>query len=481
MKELFNNIEENNKFKLLINGEWVFSKNNEFLKVINPYNQKIVSRVSSADEKDANECINSAVKAKKVMKNLSPDKRYEILMKTANLLNEYREDFIDIIIKEGGKPLHWVEGEIHATIKKIRYTAFEARNMDGRYIPDDSEDRICLVINEPVGVVLAIGPFNYPLFTVASKICAAIAGGNSVIAKPSSDDPTCLLMLGKLLEKAGIPRGGINIITGKGSTIGDLLVEDKRVDMVSFTGSSNVGKHIASISGMKKLILELGGKCPALIMKDADVELAAKKCVKGCFKISGQRCDAISRVLIIDDLVPEFLEYVKKELKNWKTGNPEKEDVKIGPLINKDALENVKKLVDDAVSKGAKVIKSGEINGLFYPPTILDKVKNDMLIADEEIFGPVMVIIRVSNEEEMISIAKNNRYALDSCIFTNDLNKAFKTAMKLDEGMVHLNSEPSHSYAKFPFGGNKDSGLYREGFKETIKQMIKKKTIVLNL
>lgn len=396
---VFSEIKEGNKYKLFINGKWDFSLNNEFIDVKNPYDGKIVNKVSSATKKDSELALSSAFNAKESMKSLPAGQRSAILMKTAELMEKYHDEIMNTIIKESGKPIQYAKSEIHATIERIKYAAEEAKDIEGRTILDDafskSKGKIAVVVKQPAGVVLAIGPFNYPLFTGASKVAEALAAGNSVILKPASDDPTCLLLFTALLEKAGIPKGAVNTITGRGSEIGDFLINDSRVNLISFTGSSSVGKRLACICGMKKLILELGGKCPALVLDDADLENAAKECVSGSFKLSGQRCDALSRIIIVDKIADKFLTLVKKELKGWKSGNPFDENVKIGPLINENAMTKVKELVDDAVKKGAKRVFSGKGAGLFYPVTVLDNVTENMRIAWEETLGPVMTIIRV--------------------------------------------------------------------------------------
>lgn len=478
---MFKIIKQGIKHKLFLNGSWKFSSSKEFINVINPYNNKLVSKVSAASKKDAKHALRSACKARNKMEDLTPQDRYGILTRAWELLESSKKLLTRTIIKESGKPLKWAEGEVHATIERVKYAASEARNIEGRVIRDDSSNkRIALVVKEPIGTVTAISPFNYPLFTGASKTVEAIASGNSVILKPPSEAPTVLLEFARLLEKAGVPKGGLNVITGRGSEIGDFIVSDSRVNMVSFTGSSNVGKNLAKKIGIKKVILELGGKCPAIILKDADLRLAAKECVKGCFKLSGQRCDAISKVIIIDDCAEEFKKLVLKELKEWGVGNPAKKNVLIGPLINQKAVEKVNELIDDALKKKAVMVKGGTVRGLTYYPTILDKVTDNMRISKEEIFGPVMPIMRVKNEKQALKEGLNSDYGLDACIFTKDVIKAMNYSLGLQEGSVHVNRAPTHGVGKFPFGGNKNSGVYREGVAESINQMTKKKTIILN-
>jgi len=290
-----------------------------------------------------------------------------------------------------------------------------------------------------------------------------------------------LLMFGKIMQEAGTPDGVINVITGSSSEIGDYLCSHPKINMISFTGSSVAGKHIASIAGMKKLHLELGGKAPAIVLEDCDFNLAVKEVVTGCLKYSGQRCDAISRVLVVESIADKFVNAVLEEVKNWKFGDPRNPDTMVGPLINERAAKKVEDLVNDAISKGAKLLYGGKRYALgYYEPTVLDYVNRDMRIAWEETFGPVVTIMRVKDLEEAIKIANESEYGLDACIFTKDIDKAFDAAQRIEAGSVHINAHPTHGLGIFPFGGDESSGLGREGIKYSIEDMTKIHTIVLH-
>ena len=471
-------------YKMFINGEWVESENKETFEVLNPANNELVARVQKATINDCEKALNAAFNAKKTMEDLEAYKRAEILEKISELILENKDDLVDTIVSETGKPIKLAEGEVKATAERYKYAASEAiLLLRGEFIEGSMSPHkvgmLGMVVRKPMGVLLAISPFNYPLFIASAKVAPAIAAGNSVILKPASANPIIAIKLARIIELAGIPKGAFNLITGGGKDVGDYLVKSEKVDMISFTGSSQVGKHIASTAGMKKLHLELGGKTPALVLKDADLDLAAKECVKGALKFSGQRCDAVSRILVEREVADEFVKKVLEEVKKWKMGDPRDPKTSVGPLINRWAIEKVDSLVKDAISKGAKLLMGGKYTNLYYEPTVLDGITEEMRIAWEETFGPVIAIMRVNSYEEALDIANRSEYALDGCVFTKDMNKALDAALRLECGSVTINAAPSHGLGLFPFGGDEESGMGREGIKESILEMTRLHTIVL--
>ncbi|MEM5872298.1 MAG: aldehyde dehydrogenase family protein [Candidatus Aenigmatarchaeota archaeon] len=469
-------------YKILINGQWLEAS--ETFEIRSPADGSLVARVQKASQREAELAVQAAYNAKSKIASLDASERAKILDKAGNILEENKNEFIDIIMKESGKTFKQAEGEVQASIDRLHYAADEAKEIRGELIKGDiasDKKSIGMAIKQPIGVLLAITPFNYPLFTGVAKIAPGIAAGNSIIVKPASDDPICMLMLGKVMQEAGVPDGSINVITGSSSEIGDYLCSHPRVDMISFTGSSAAGKHIASIAGMKKLHLELGGKAPAIVLEDCDFNLAVKEVVAGCLKYSGQRCDAISRVLVVESIADKFVNAVLEEVKNWKFGDPRNQDTMVGPLINERAAKKVEDLVNDAINKGAKLLYGGKRYALgYYEPTVLDFVNRDMRIAWEETFGPVVTIIRVKDLEEAIKIANESEYGLDACIFTKDIDKAFNAAQRIEAGSVHINAHPTHGLGIFPFGGDESSGLGREGIRYSIEDMTKIHTMVLH-
>jgi glyceraldehyde-3-phosphate dehydrogenase [NAD(P)+] len=376
-------------------------------------------------------------------------------------------------------------GEVTASLNRVKMTMEEARSIFGEYVPGDwSEDtmaKFALVIHEPLGVIACVTPFNYPLFSVIAKVIPAIVSGNTVVVKPASDDPIVALLLARVLQEAGVPDGVVNVITGSGGRVGDHLVSHDHVRMITLTGSTEVGKHVATLAGMKKMHLELGGKGAAIVAADADLPLAAKKVLEGCLKYSGQRCDAISRVFVEESVADRFMELLVKELDMWKMGDPRDKNHSLGPLINPKAAERVQSLVDDAVSKGASLVSGGKHSRSYFEPTILDFVPRQARIASEETFGPVATVMRVKDVDEAINRTNESKFGLDSCVFTANLYTAWKVAKALEEGSVSINDAPAHGVGYFPFGGNKDSGLGREGVGYSIDEMTRIKTIQFNL
>ncbi len=472
-------------YKMLIDGEWRESSSLKTITVHDPFDGSVVGRVQKATKEDAEAAIDAAFKAKKSMADMSAYERSKILDRIADLIEDNRDEFIDVIVAEAGKPRSLAEGEVTGTVERFRFAAEETKAIVGEVVKGDNapwhQNKIAMVMRQPLGVVMAICPFNYPLLIGTAKIAPALAAGNAVVAKPASDDPIVLFMLAKAIEEAGMPKGVFNIVSGSGSEIGDLLFSNDKIDMVSFTGSSSVGQHGAKVAGMKKIQMELGGKCPAIVLDDADIDTVVKECMAGSFKFSGQRCDALSRILIHEKIADKFVSRIKKEVAKLKMGDPRDASTSQGPLINKWAVETVVELVEDARKKGAKVLCGGKRGeGLFYEPTVLDKVTSDMRIAWEETFGPVMTIIRVKDYEEAIELANRSQYGLDSSIFTNDVDKAVDAGKRLESGTVQINGAPAHGFGNIPFGGDKESGIGREGVRTNIENMTKRHSIVFN-
>jgi len=470
---------------MLINGKWVRSQNGGTLDVDSPINDSVIAKVQAGTVQDVESAVAAAHGARRSIRDIPAIERIEILNRARHIVEDQREDFINTLVLEAGKPPSSATGEVLASLNRIKMTMEEARSIFGEYIPGDwSEDtmaKFALVIHEPLGVVACITPFNYPLFSVIAKVIPAIVSGNTVVVKPASDDPVVALLLGRVLQEAGVPDGVVNVITGSGRTVGDRLVSHEQVRMITLTGSTEVGKHVAALAGMKKLHLELGGKGAAIVAPDADLQLAAKKVLEGSLKYSGQRCDAISRVFLTEEVADRFMELVASEIANWSLGDPRDKKFNMGPMINPKAAERVQSLVDDAVSKGARLVSGGRHVASYFEPTVLDCVPRNARIASEETFGPVATVIRVKSVDEAIELTNESAFGLDSCVFTNSLYTAWKVAKALEEGSVSINDAPAHGVGYFPFGGNKDSGLGREGVGYSIDEMTRIKTIQFNL
>ncbi|MGQ4834167.1 MAG: aldehyde dehydrogenase family protein [Candidatus Asgardarchaeia archaeon] len=471
-------------FKMFIDGKWTFSETGEYINVKFPYTNEIVSRVPKASINDLEKAIQSANNHKQDIRDVPAIERIEIFQYAKDLLEKTKDLFETVLVWEAGKPISNAKGEIHATSQRLQLTMEEARKIFGEYIPGDWSEgtmqKIAIVLREPLGVVLAISPFNYPLFISSSKIIPALLAGNAVVVKPASADPTAVLLFARLLEKVGLPKGSLNVVTTSGSNAAHLVKHDK-IDMITFTGSTETGLWISQNSGVKKRHLELGGKGAAIVLEDADLKLAVKEVVKGAIKFSGQRCDAISRVLVVESIAEEFVKRFVDEVKKWKYGDPRDPSVELGPLIDSSAANRVYSLIQDAIEKGAKLLYGGKRDGNIIEPTVLDEVPLTARIAWEETFGPVVTIIRVKDIDEAIEVANKSDYGLDSSVFTNNLYNAWKVAKKLHDGEITINSHPVHGVGYFPFGGVKKSGLGREGIGYSIDEMTRLKTIVINL
>lgn len=471
-------------FYIYINGKWMKASTNETFDIDTPIDDSVIARAQKSGEADMLMAIDSAKENQRKIRDIAAITRIEIFQTASRLMEERLHDFVETLVIEAGKTRRDALGEVKATIERMRLTMEEARKIFGEYIPGDwSEDtvgKIALVIHEPVGVVGAIGPFNYPLYIPAAKIIPALLSGNSVVVKPASDDPISQLLFARILEEAGLPPGCLNVVTGPGK-IATLLASSDKVRLVSFTGSTAVGKELYRASTVKSMHLELGGKAIAVVLDDADIELAAKKCVEGALKNAGQRCDAISLVTVQENVADKFVDLVLKEVDKWKVGDPRDPDVMMGPLINRRAVEHVAHLVNDAIAKGAKLLRGGRYWNCYFEPTVLDYVPLNAEIVWEETFGPVIPIIRIKNEDEAIEISLRSRYGLDSCVFTNNFYRMWKVAKRLQVGEVTINDLPRHGVGFFPFGGVKDSGIGREGIGYSIDEMTVLKTIVFNL
>ncbi len=471
-------------YKLFIDGRWTEASNRATFDVRNPATGRVIARVQKAPKEDAERAIKSAWKARSSMAEMPMIKRVELLEKLSSLVEKHSKELVDTIVAEAGKPLSVAQGEVKASVERLKLAVEEVKAMRGEYIPGDltpdTIGKFGIVKRKPQGVVLAIGPFNYPLFIPVSKIAPALASGNSVVFKAASDDPICMIMFARLVELSGFPKGSFNILTGSGSEIGDFIVSHPMVSMISFTGSSTAGKRIASIAGMKRLHLELGGKCPGIVFDDADLEVAVKECAKGSLKFQGQRCDALSRIIVQEGIYDEFVRRITKEAKRWKMGDPRKKDTMIGPLINEKAADRVESFIEDAVKKGAKLKTGGKRKGLYIEPTVLADVNSSMRISCEETFGPVVAIMKFRTFDEAIRIANSSNYGLDESVFTRDVNKAVKAAELIEAGTVTINAAPSHGLGNFPFGGDKDSGMGREGMNYSVEEMTKLHTIVFS-
>jgi glyceraldehyde-3-phosphate dehydrogenase [NAD(P)+] len=467
-------------FKMLLEGKWLSME--ERVEVRSPIDGGLVATVPSASQAEAKRAVDGAYGNRNSIRTIPAVRKLEIFQRTREILLQNMEAFVEVLGLEAGKPRSNAEGEVKATAERLKLTPEEYGKIRGEHIPGDWSDETigtaADVLREPVGVVLAISPFNYPLYITATKVIPALLAGNSVIVKTSSKDPLSFLMFARLLELGGIPPVCLNVVTGRGP-IGEYLAAQERIGMLTFTGSTEVGRVLAKVAGLKTLHMELGGKGCAIILKDANLELAASETVKGSISYSGQRCDAISRVFV-EEPADQLLTHILAAVASYKMGDPRDPTVNLGPLIDHGAVERVHELVTDAVRRGAKLLTGGKYEGNYYQPTVLDQVPVEARVMWEETFGPVIPIKHVKDVDEAIHLANQSRFGLDSCVFTNDINQARKVAKRLEEGEVTINAAPRHGVGYYPFGGNKDSGIGREGIGYSIEEMTRLKTIVYN-
>jgi len=470
--------------RLLVGGEWRPAAGDRTFENRSPIDASVVSRAARASTEDVEAAIAAAARARADFRTLPAADRLEICQRAAEMLDSHFDTFVCTIVADLGKTPEQATSEVKTTRERLGLVREEVRKIFGEYVPGDwmaeSTGKSAVVLREPVGTVAAFGPFNYPLFLVASKIVPALAAGNTVVAKAPSEAPLSLVLFARVLEEAGLAPGVLNVVTGPGGEIGETLASHPDVSMISFTGSSSAGRSIAASAGPKPMHLELGGNAAAIVLADADLELAVEKSVLGALKNAGQRCDAVSRVLVEEPLYEAYLERALKEVEGWPVGDPRDSDTKVGPLVNEKAAASVKDLVEDALAKGARLLAGGGSSAAYHEPTVLADVPTDADIFWEETFGPVLTVVPVADLDTALELANRSRYGLDSAVFTSDLEAAWRAARVLEVGQVTVNDAPAHGVGHFPFGGRKpDSGVGREGLGYSIDECTVLKTVVL--
>ena len=446
-----------NIFYNFMGGKFYENKSDKLIDIKSPLDGSLVGRIQSLSKEDVDKIIDNAEKAQKSWNEVPLNERAHVLYKTADLLEEHKEELANIMIREVAKD------------KKSALSGF-------------NRSKISVVTREPLGVVLAISPFNYPVNLSASKIAPAIVAGNSVVLKPATQGSLSALFLAKMFHDAGLPGGVLNTVTGRGSEIGDYCVTHDKIDFINFTGSTEVGRRISEITVMKPLLMELGGKDAAIVLEDADLDLTVNNIIAGGYSYSGQRCTAVKRILVMNSVADKLVEKLKEKISKLKMGNPlEVEDVTIVPLIDNKAADFVMELIDDAKEKGATLVCGGHREGNLIEATLFDNVTTDMRLAWEEPFGPVLPIIRINDKDEAIKIANASKYGLQSSVFTRDINEAFYIANKLEVGTVHVNNKTERGPDHFPFLGVKSSGMGTQGIRYSIEAMSRPKATVITI
>ncbi|PID21784.1 succinate-semialdehyde dehydrogenase (NADP(+)) [Sporosarcina sp. P3] len=468
---------------MYINNEWIDTKNT--LEIRNPANGEIVDTVGVVGVEETQLAIDAAKAAFPVWSGLTAEERSSYLMKIVDKLEENKEHLAQIITKEMGKSIHNARYEVGSTISFYKWYAEEARRIYGDVMPIVSNNKRGHVIKQPVGVVAAITPWNFPLSMGARKLAPALAVGCTVVLKPSSEAPLSSLELFKIFDEVGLPKGVVNLVIGSSGPIAKTLMDSKDVRKISFTGSTEVGKKLIgqSADSVKRVSMELGGHAPYIVFEDADLDLAVKGVIGSKFASSGQQCVCTNRVYIQDAIYEEFSQKLQAAVESMKVGNGLDESNQMGSLINDKAVASVHDQVTDALGKGAELLCGGERltgegyeNGSFYAPTILGNVTEEMKITAEETFGPVAPLIRFTTEEEAIEKANNTEYGLASYFYTKDLGRMYRVSEQLEYGMVGVN-DPAPFAIQAPFGGVKESGLGRESGKYGVEDYLDTKSV----
>ncbi|VRF27644.1 NADP-dependent glyceraldehyde-3-phosphate dehydrogenase [Streptococcus pneumoniae] len=471
------------RYQNLVNGKWKSSE--QEITIYSPINQEELGTVPAMTQTEADEAMQAARAALPAWRALSAIERAAYLHKTAAILERDKEKIGTILAKEVAKGIKAAIGEVVRTADLIRYAAEEGlritgQAMEGGGFEAASKNKLAVVRREPVGIVLAIAPFNYPVNLSASKIAPALIAGNVVMFKPPTQGSISGLLLAKAFEEAGIPAGVFNTITGRGSEIGDYIIEHKEVNFINFTGSTPIGERIGRLAGMRPIMLELGGKDAALVLEDADLEHAAKQIVAGAFSYSGQRCTAIKRVIVLESVADKLATLLQEEVFKLTVGDPF-DNADITPVIDNASADFIWGLIEDAQEKEAQALTPIKREGNLLWPVLFDQVTKDMKVAWEEPFGPVLPIIRVASVEEAIAFANESEFGLQSSVFTNDFKKAFEIAEKLEVGTVHINNKTQRGPDNFPFLGVKGSGAGVQGIKYSIEAMTNVKSIVFDV
>lgn len=470
--------------KMLLGGRWV--EKEEKINVFDPQDNRLITTVPRAGKEDMLLAIKTAEEGRKVAKKMPVHQRIEVLNRAADYMDQYSAVYAETIAKEGSKTINEARSEVTRAIQTIRISAEEARRIKGETIPFDqmpgSENRIGYYYKYPIGIIAAITPFNDPLNLVAHKIGPAIASGNAIIVKPATLTPVSALLLAEAFVEAGLPDKILSVITGSGSEIGDTLVTHPSINMVTFTGGLETGENIAKKAGLKKISMELGSNSPAIILKDADINAAVTSCVSGAYGAVGQNCIGVQRIFIEKPVYDKFVNKFVSKTKDVKFGNKQDEATDMGPLIAENEAIRVETAVNEAVEyDGVTVLTGGYRDGAYYAPTVIADIAAGAKIAQDEIFGPVVMVFPVDDLDEAIEKSNAVDYGLQAGIFTKDVANAFRAVEELDYGGVMVNDSSDYRIDGMPFGGTKGSGLGREGVKYTIAAMTEPKIVQFKL
>ena len=464
--------------RLLIGGEWI--ETGAWVDVRSPYSGEVVGRVAKAGAPETCQAVDAAERA--MQEPLPAHKRAEILVRVAAALGRRHDEVARLISDEAGKPLKAARVEAQRAMSTYTFAAVEARKLAGEMVPMDAaqagEGKLAFTLRHPIGVVGAISPFNFPLNLVAHKLAPALAAGCAVVLKPASQTPLSALLLAELEEEAGLPPGWVNVVVGPASEIGDVLVEDERVKLITFTGSGSVGWELKRRAPKKRVNLELGNATPVIVTADADVSLAATKVAQNAFAFAGQSCISVQRVYVEHAVYDQLVGALVPLVEALKVGDPAEEDTDVGPVIDDGARERILEWIGE--SRG-EVLTGGDLDGELIRPTVIANPAPEDKVSCEEVFGPVCTVTAVDSLDEAIALANGTRYGLQAGIFTTSLDNALRAAQALEFGGVTVNEAPTFRSDQMPYGGVKDSGNTREGPRYAVREMTEERLVVVDL
>ncbi|HXG75919.1 MAG TPA: aldehyde dehydrogenase family protein [Gaiellaceae bacterium] len=467
--------------RLLVAGEWV--ETGSWLEVRSPYDGEVVGRVPKAGAAEARRAVDAAAAA--MASPLPAHERAAVLDRVAAALAERADEVARTICAEAGKPLKAARIEAARAVSTFTMAAVEARRLAGDVVPMDAspagEGKVAFTLRLPVGVVGAISPFNFPLNLVAHKVAPALAAGCAVVLKPASQTPLSALLLAELEVEAGLPAGWLNVVCGPAGEIGDVLVEDERVRLITFTGSAGVGWALRERAARKRVSLELGNATPVLVAADADLDDAAARLAGNAFSFAGQSCISVQRIYVQREAYEPFLERFLPRVEALEVGDPAEENTDVGPLIAPSERDRVLAWIEEAVAGGARVLTGGELVGDLLRPTVLADAPPDAKVSCEEVFGPLCTVTPYADLDEAIALANGTRFGLQAGIFTRDVKAALRACRELDFGGVTVNEAPTYRADQMPYGGVKDSGNTREGPAYAVREMTEERVVVLQL
>jgi glyceraldehyde-3-phosphate dehydrogenase (NADP+) len=469
----------------LIGGRWAASQSGREEEVTSPFDGAVVGSVPIAGQADVDAALTAAVRGARVWRNTPGHERMRILLAAATLADERAEAIAQTISAEAGKSITEARGEASRSGEMIRLAAFEGTQLYGDSLPLDANrgtgfDKIGFTVRQPVGVVVAITPFNYPALLVMHKLAPALAAGNSVVLKPARATPLTALAMAACFVDAGLPEGVLSVLTGSGGELGDALVSDPRANKISFTGSTGVGNRITQLAGVKKLSLELGASCPVVVLPDADVEAAAAAVSIGGYVNAGQVCISVQRVITHPSIATDFLDALVVAVEKIQTGDPKSAETGMGTLISVGEAQRVERSIQAAVGAGARLVTGGQRDGALVSPAVVAGVDPASPLSQDELFGPAVAISVADDWQSAIAQANGTAYGLGAGVFTSDVAGAVRAIREIDAGVIHINWTPLWRADLMPYGGLKGSGIGKEGPRSAVAEMTDEKTVILH-